>query len=275
MTADELCIEVSVQTMIDALEDCGDYKVFEDSTDGCESALEWIKETEFVHEDTLLPLMLSSTRFILDRIRRDETVDYACCIHLNKVVDNIVENANGQLDTRCDDLIQAIIMHKGVDYVLDQCGLDNRVTRACTTDYYYVVDALKDRRSMFIAEDELGALIYVMHKITASKTNMETLGKYLESNCSEELIDAMLGPIYSDKIIRHVESSIDAMVVRMQEEPNDHLIGVFVQYLQREGYIGNLISMMRATGVPLEKIIRHYIDDALTEEKSMMDKELY
>jgi len=87
--------------------------------------------------------------------------------------------------------------------------------------------------------------------------------------------DTILGPIDSESIIKHLEESIDAMVVRLQEEPNDHLIGVFVQYLQREGYIGNLISMMRAAGVPLEKVIRHYIDDALTEEKSMMDKELY
>ena len=135
MTADELCIEVSVQTMIDALEDSGDYKVFTVDEDGIENAVDWIT-------------------------------------------------------------------------------------------------------------DEADA-------------------------------DTILGPIDSESIVKHLEDSIDAMVIRMQEEPNDHLIGVFVQYLQREGYIGNLISMMRATGVPLEKIIRHYIDDALTEEKSMMDKELY
>ena len=135
MTADELCIEVSVQTMIEALEDSGDYKVFTVDTDGIENAVDWITD--------------------------------------------------------------------------------------------------------------------------------------------ESDADTILGPIDSESIIKHLEDSIDAMVVRMREEPNDHLIGIFVQYLQREGYIGNLISMMRATGVPLEKIIRHYIDDALTEEKSMMDKELY
>ena len=135
MTAEELCIEVSVQSMIEALEDSGDYKVFTDDSDGIENAIDWITD--------------------------------------------------------------------------------------------------------------------------------------------ESDVDTILGPIDSESIIKHLENSIDAMVVRMQEEPNDHLIGEFVQYLQREGYIGNLISMMRATGVPLEKIMRHYIGDALSEEKSMMNRELY
>lgn len=80
-------------------------------------------------------------------------------------------------------------------------------------------------------------------------------------------LDELLGSIESTTIINHLESSINAMVIRMEEEPTDHLIGVFIEYLQREGYVGNLVSLMRRAGIPLEKIIRHYIDDALTEEK--------
>lgn len=129
MTAEELCIDVSVQTMIDALEDSGDYKIFTEDSDGIEAAIDWLTDSE--------------------------------------------------------------------------------------------ID-----------------------------------------------MDLVLGPIDSDTIIKHLEESIEAMVVRLREEPNDHLIYVFVKYLRDEGYVGNLVSMMRSCGIPLEKIMRHYIDDALNEEKA-------
>lgn len=270
----EVTLDVDTQNVIDALEDTGDYKVFEENTEGLEAALEWIKEQEFTDQgyekDHLLEDVDSAVRFIMDRLSPD-TVKYVCEIYTNAVVNAVIGNAQKQLDTRCDDMIQAIIAHKGVDYVLDQCGLDNRVTRACTTDYHYVVDALKDRRSMFIAEDELGALRYVMHKITASKGNMEKLGQYIDSNCTEELIDAMLGPIYSDKIIRHVESSIEGMIIRKREDPTEEMIEVLLTYFDEFDYRIEFLKQMRRHGIMLETILRAYVDDERAEEREAHD----
>jgi len=158
-------------------------------------------------------------------------------------------------------------MHKGVDYVLDQVGLDNRVTRACTTDYHYVFDALKERRGVYLAEDELSATRHLMGRLISKKGNMEMLGQYLEANCPEEGIDAMLGPIYSDKIIRHVESSIDGLVIRKKEEPTDELCEIFLSYLDEFAWREQFIKLMRRHGVMLETIIRAYVDDERAEER--------
>ena len=254
----EVSIDVDSQTIIDSLEDTGDYKVFEDNTDGCESALNWIIETEFTEQ--------SGANFILDRLRPDEVIPYVWDIYLNKTVKHITDEKPQVLNLCCDSLIQSIIFHKGVDYVLDQCGLDNRVTRACTTDYHYIVDALKDRRSMFIAEDELAAIRYLMNKMTASEKNMEILGKFIENNCSDEQIDAMLGPIYSDKIIRHIEKSIEGMVIRKREDPTEEMIEVLLSYFDEFDFRMEFLKQCRRHGIMLETILRAYIDDEKAEE---------
>ena len=77
----------------------------------------------------------------------------------------------------------------------------------------------------------------------------------------------MLGPIYSDKIIRHVESSIDGLVIRKKEEPTDELCEIFLSYLDEFAWREQFIKLMRRHGVMLETIIRAYVDDERAEER--------
>lgn len=267
----EVDISIPTQDIIDALEDTGDYKVFEDNKDGIEEATEWMQEHDCViysDDSEAIEKIVenNSVGFILDHIKPADLLDYAFNTYINKTVDRIVDNHQNVFSIRADDITQAIIMHKGVDYVLDQCGLDARVTRACTTDHHYIVDALKDRRSMFIAEDELGAIRYLMNKMTASTKNMEILGQFIEANCSDEQIDAMLGPIYSDKIIRHIESSIEGMVIRMKENPTEEMVEVLLSYFDEFDFRMELLKQMRRHGIMLETILRAYISDEKAEE---------
>jgi nitrogen regulatory protein PII-like uncharacterized protein len=74
MTADELCIEVSVQTMIDALEDSGDYKVFTVDEDGIENAVDWI--TDEADADTILGPIDSES--IIKHL--EESIDAMVCM---------------------------------------------------------------------------------------------------------------------------------------------------------------------------------------------------
>jgi hypothetical protein len=268
----EVDISIPTQDIIDALEDTGDYKVFEDNKDGIEEATEWMQEHDCViysDDSEAIEKIVenNSVGFILDHIKPADLLDYAFNTYINKTVDRIVDNHQNVFSIRADDIAQALIMHKGVDYVLDQVGLDNRVTRACTTDYHYVFDALKERRGVYLAEDELSATRHLMGRLISKKGNMEMLGQYLEANCPEEGIDAMLGPIYSDKIIRHVESSIDGLVIRKKEEPTDELCEIFLSYLDEFAWREQFIKLMRRHGVMLETIIRAYVDDERAEER--------
>lgn len=259
----EVDVTIDSQVIIDALEDTGDYKVFEDSTDGAESAVNWVIETEFTEQ--------TGAQFILDRLRPDEVIPYAWDIYLNKTVNHLVSERPILIDRCCDTIIQGIIDRKGVDYVLDQCGLDNRVTRACTTDYHYIVDALKERRGIFLAEDELAATRHLMNRLTSKKENMELLGQYIEENCTEENVDAMLGPIYSDKIIRHIESSIEGMVIRLKENPTTEMIEELLTYFDEFDFRMEFLKLCRRHGIMLETILRAYINDEKEEEREAHD----
>lgn len=261
--AEEVSIDVSADVLKEALEDTGDYKVFDDNTDGVEEAISWILDTDFTEQ--------TGAQFILDRLRPDEVIPYAWETYLNKTAAYLADNNHNAINLICDTLIQTIIMRKGVDYVLDQVGLDNRINRVCTTDVPYIVAALEERRSMYIADDELCAIRNLMSRITASKEKMEILGKYLESNCSEENIDAMLGPIYSDKIIRHCESSIEGMVIRLKETPTEEMIEVLLSYFDEFDFRTELLKQMRRHGIMLETILRAYIEDERNEEARAHD----
>ncbi len=254
----EVDVTIDSQVIIDALEDTGDYKVFEDNPDGAEEAITWLIDEE-------------DAGFILDRLRPDEVIPYAWETYINKTANYLADENHNAINLICDTLIQTIIQRKGVDYVLDQCGLDNRVTRACTTDYHYIVDALKERRGIFLAEDELAATRHLMNRLTSKKENMELLGQYIEENCTEENVDAMLGPIYSDKIIRHIESSIEGMVIRLKENPTTEMIEELLTYFDEFDFRMEFLKLCRRHGIMLETILRAYINDEKEEEREAHD----
>lgn len=260
----EVTMDVDSQVVIDALEDTGDYRVFEDSTDGCEEAINWVLEMEDMMDST-------AAEFILDRLKPAEVIPYAWETYLNKTVNYLDDDDHNAINRCCDSLTQILIRRKGVDYVLDQIGLDNRINRVCTTDVPYIVAALEERRGMYVADDELWAIRNLMSRITASKEKMEILGRYLDSNCSEENIDAMLGPIYSDKIIRHCEKSIEGMVIRLREAPTEEMVEVLLTYFDEFDFRMEFLKLCRRHGIMLETILRAYINDEKEEEREAHD----
>lgn len=154
--SNEVTLDIDTQTIIDALEDTGDYKVFEDNNDGIEEAQEWMQDNDcivFSDASEAIEKIIEdeSTKFILDHFSPADILDYVY---------------NTYVDTHTDDIAQSLIMHKGVDYVLDQCGLDNRVTRAVTIDYYYVMNALVERRGIYIADSEEAAITNLFWKLS-------------------------------------------------------------------------------------------------------------
>lgn len=261
--SNEVTLDIDTQNVIDALEDTGDYKVFEDNTDGCEEAINWVIETEFTEQ--------SGAAFIMDRLRPDEVIPYAWETYLNKTVGYLGNTNHNAINLCCDTLTQTLIDRKGVDYVLDQCGLDNRVTRAVTTDYHYIIDALVERRGLYIADSEEHAMTNLFWKMLHSVDQLSVLGVSMEDNCSDKEIDALLGPIYSDKIIRHLEESIDAMVIRKREDPTTEMIEVLLSYFDEFDFRVELIKQMRRHGIMLETILRAYIEDERAEEREAHD----
>lgn len=261
--SNEVTLDIDTQNVIDALEDTGDYKVFEDNTDGCEEAINWVLEMEMMDG--------TASGFILDRLRPDEVIPYAWDTYLNKTVNHLVSDRPILIDRCCDTIIQGIIDRKGVDYVLDQCGLDNRVTRAVTTDYHYIIDALVERRGLYIADSEEHAMTNLFWKMLHSVDQLSVLGVSMEDNCSDKEIDALLGPIYSDKIIRHLEESIDAMVIRKREDPTTEMIEILLSYFDEFDFRVELIKQMRRHGIMLETILRAYIEDERAEEREAHD----
>lgn len=256
--SNEVTMDVDSQVVIDALEDTGDYRVFEDSTDGCEEAINWVLEMDMMDS--------TAAEFILDRLKPAEVIPYAWETYLNKTVNYLDDDDHNAINLCCDSLTQILIRRKGVDYVLDQVGLDNRINRVCTTDLPYIVNALEERRGLYIADDEACATMNLMNRIVYDKHKMENLGRFIDQNCSEESIDAMLGPIYSDKIIRHIESSIDGMVIRKKEDPTDEMAEVLLTYFDEFRFMESFIKAMRRHGVMFETIMKAYIDDMVKEE---------
>ena len=75
----EIDLSIPTQDIIDALEETGDYKVFEDSNDGIEEATEWMQEHDcVVYSDTdeAIEKMIEneSASFILDRLKPAEII---------------------------------------------------------------------------------------------------------------------------------------------------------------------------------------------------------
>ena len=88
----------------------------------------------------------------------------------------------------------------------------------------------------------------------------------------ESPLDELLGSIESTTIITHLESSIEAMVIRKLEEPTNELCEVFLTYLDDFNWRSTFIKLMRRHGIMLETILRAYIDDEKSEEA---EHELY
>ena len=187
----EVTLDVDSQQVIDALEDTGDYRVFEDSTEGMEAAIEWIKEEEFIDIDDLTPTVSPATRFILDRLGPD-VIDYVCNIHMNAVVSNVIDNRFGQLDCRYEDIVNALQQKRNVEY--------------------------------------------------------------------------LLGPIESTDIINHLESSIEAMVIRKLEAPTDAIAAEMARYMMEFDWGDELVIQLRKQGLTLERIIRVYLEQDHAEE---------
>jgi len=134
------------------------------------------------------------------------------------------------------------------------------------------IDWIVERNpNMYIADSEIFARSHLLIKMLHDTSKLYEFGNLVEENCTENELIYLLGPIYSDKIIRHLESSIEALVIRKREDPTDELCNIFLSYLDEFDWISTFIKLMRRHGVMLETIIRSYVEDERAEEKKAHD----